>query len=207
LTAWKRADTLFSGKNGKNTFRNFVATPVGNPFAAKAVSGSDLIARLPKLWIGYLLALATLIGEMIAVAQHPELAKSTEFVVPPLTIFLPAFIALVYWFTCVYRYHVVLANVPGWSHPVTPNRAVWFHLIPIFNLYWLFRWPYAIAVFVNQRMNAPVMSLWAAGASFLIALLCRVFEPALGTTMLFFTCAYISRQLKRALEARVSTAA
>jgi hypothetical protein len=40
----------------------------------------------------------------------------------------------------------------------------------------------------------------------LIALLCRVFEPALGTTMLFFTCGYISRQLKRALEAQVSTA-
>jgi hypothetical protein len=206
LTPRKRADTLFLGENVKNTFGKFVATPIGNPFAAKAVSSSDLIARLPKVWIGYLLALATLIGEMIAVAEHPELAKNTEFVIPPLTIFLPAFIALVYWFTCVYRYHVVLANVPGWNHPVTPARAVWFHLIPIFNLYWLFRWPYAIAVFVNQRMNAAVMSLWAAGASFLIALLCRVFEPALGTTMLFFTCGYISRQLKRALEAQVSTA-
>lgn len=183
-----------------------MATPVGNPFAAKAVSSSDLIARLPKVWIGYLLALATLIGEMIAVAQHPELAKSTGLVVPPLTIFLPSFIALVYWFTCIYRYHVVLANVPGWNHPVSPNRAVWFHFIPIFQLYWLFRWPYAIAVFVNQRMNAPVMNLWAGGASFLLALLCRIVEPALGTTMLFFTCGYISRQLKRALETQVSGA-
>lgn len=178
-----------------------MATPVGNPFAAKAVSSSDLIARLPKVWIGYLLALATLVGEMIAVAQHPDLAKNTGFVVPPLTIFLPSFIALVYWFTCVYRYHVVLRNVPGWNHPVTPNRAVWLHLLPIFNFYWLFRWTQAIAVFVNLRLNAPVMSWWAAGASFLIAMVCRVFEPALGTSMLFFTCAYISRHLKRALEA------
>ena len=182
-----------------------MATPVGNPFAGKGVSSSDLVARLPKIWIGYLLALATLIGEMIAVDQHPELTKSTGFIIPPLTIFLPAFVAMVYWFTCIYRYHVVLANVPGWNHPVTPARAVWFHFIPVFQLYWLFRWPYAISVFVNGRMNSPVMSLWAGGASFLIALLCRIVEPALGTTMLFFTCGYISRQLKRALEVQMAT--
>jgi hypothetical protein len=204
LTRRKRADTLFCSENPKDILRNLVATPVGDPFAAKAVSGSDLIARLPKVWIGYLLALATLIGEMIAVAQHPELAKGIEFVVPPLTIFLPSFIAGVYWLTCIYRYHVVLANVPGWKHPVTPARAVWFHLIPFFNLYWIFRWPHAIAIFVNQRMNVPVMSSWAAGASLLLALVCRVFDPALGTAMLFFTCAYISRHLKRTLGTPVS---
>ena len=182
-----------------------MATPVGNPFAGK-VMASELIARLPKIWIGYLLALATLVGEMVAFAQQPELANNTGLVVPPLAIFLPAFVALVYWFTCVYRFHVVLANVPGWQHPVTPARAVWFHFIPVFQLYWLFRWPYAIAVFVNQRLHARAMSLWTGGASLLLALLCRVVEPALGTAMLFFTCSYISRQLKRALEAQVSIA-
>jgi len=181
-----------------------VATPVGNPLAARSTSGPELIARLPKVWIGYLLALATLLGEMIAVAQHPELANSTEFGVPPLVLFLPSFVALVYWQTCIHRYHVVLANVAGWKHPITPARAVWFHFIPVFNLYWIFRWPYAIAVFVNRRMNAPVMSLWATGVSLLVGLVCRVFDPALGTAMLFFSCGYISRHLKRALETRES---
>jgi hypothetical protein len=204
LTPRTPADTLFFSENLKHANRSFVSTPVGNPFAARAVSGPELIARLPKVWIGYLLAFATLIGEMIAVSQHPELAKGMQFGVPPLAIFLPSFIALVYWLTCIYRYHVVLLNVPGWQHPVSPARAAWFHLIPFFNLYWIFRWPYAIAVFVNRRMKAPVMSLWAAGIGLLLALVCRVFEPALGTTLLFFTCGYISRHLKRALETQVS---
>jgi len=181
-----------------------VATPVGNPLAARSISGPELIARLPKVWIGYLLSLATLVGEMIAVAEHPELAKGTEFGVPPLVLFLPSFVALVYWQTCIYRYHVVLANVPGWEHPITPARAVWFHFIPVFNLYWIFRWPYAIAMFVNRSMNAQVMSLWATGVSLLLALVCRVFDPALGTALLFFSCSYISRHLKRALEIRQS---
>jgi hypothetical protein len=203
LTPRIRADTLFVDEAIK-IIRKFVASPVGNPFAAGAVTGPDLIARLPKIWIGYLLAFATLIGEMIAVARNPQLAKGVEMGIPPLEIFLPAFVAGVYWLACVHRYHVVIANIPGWQHPITPARAVWFHFIPFFNLYWVFRWPYAIAVFVNQRMHAQVMSLWVTGAGLLVALVCRVFDPALGSTMLFFTCTQISRHLKRALETPVS---
>ena len=178
-----------------------MATPVGNPLAAGALGGPELIARLPKIWIGYLLAFATLIGEMIAVARNPEIVKNMQFGVPPLEIFLPAFLAAVYWLVCIHRYHVILGHVQGWQHPISPARAVWFHLIPFFNIYWVFKWPYAIAVFVNQRMHARVMSLWTPGASLLIALVCRVFDPALGTAMLFFSCSFISRQLRRALEA------
>jgi hypothetical protein len=203
LTRQIRADTLFVDED-RNILRTLVDAPVGDPFAVGTVSGASLIARLPKIWIGYLLAFATLIGELIAVTRNPELAKGAQFAVPPLEIFLPAFLAAVYWLVCVHRYHAVLAHVPGWQHPITPARAVWFHLIPFFNVYWVFRWPRALAVFVNHRMNAHVMSLWTTGASLFVALVCRVFDPALGTAMLFFMCSYISRHLKRALETRVS---
>jgi hypothetical protein len=200
LTPWICAATLFAD-GSLNIVRKFVVTPVGNPFAAGTVGGPELVARLPKIWIGYLLALATLIGEMIAVARNPEIVKGVQFGVPPLEIFLPAFLAAVYWLVCIHRYHAVLAHVSGWQHPISPARAVWFHLVPFFNIYWVFKWPYAIAVFVNQRMHARAMSLWTPGASLLIALVCRVFDPALGTAMLFFSCSFISRQLKRALQA------
>jgi hypothetical protein len=165
------------------------------------ISSEELIARLPKMWIGYVLAVATLAGEMIAAARNPDLAKGIQFAVPPLELFLPTFLAAVYWLVCVDRYHVILANVPGWKHPISPRRAVWFHFIPLFNLYWIFRWPYDIAKFVNFRVRAKVMSYWLPGACFLLAMICRVFDPALGTAMLFFTCASLSRHLKRALEA------
>ena len=179
--------------------------PVGDPFAVDARSGAELVARLPKIWIGYLLAFATLAGEMIAVGRNPEVVKGVQFAVPPLEIFLPAFLSAVYWLVCIHRYHLVLANVPGWTHPITPARAVWLHLVPLFNMYWVFRWPHAIAVFVNHRMNGRAMSLWTPGTSFFLSLVCRIFDPALGTAMLFFTCAYISAQLRRALQVPVAT--
>jgi hypothetical protein len=202
LTPWNPADTLFFSENLKPTMRNSVSTPIGNPSADRAVSGTELIARLPKVWIGYVLAFATLIGEMIAVARHPELVKGAEITIPPLEIYLPAFVGLVYWLVCIHRYHVVLAHVPGWKHPISPGRAVWFHFIPIFVIYWVFRWPAAIASFVNQRLGAKVMNGWTVAACFFASLLCRLFvDAALHVTLLFFACTYISAFLQRALAA------
>ncbi len=183
-------------------------TPVGGPFAVGALSGASLIARLPKIWIGYLLAFATLLGEVIAVARNPELAKGADISAIPLEIYLPTFVAVVYWLVCVHRYHVVLANVPGWKHPISPARAVWFHFIPVYVVYWVFRWPAAIADFVNQRMHAPVMNKWTVGTMFFASLLCRLFvDSALSVAMLFFACTYISGFLQRALAAPAASQA
>src|SRR4029077_16596040 len=64
---------------------------------------------LPRVWIGYLLGVATMIAEMIAVTLHPELAKE-PLLIPPLYLFLANFISLIYWLVCVYEYHIVLAQ-------------------------------------------------------------------------------------------------
>ena len=88
----------------------------------------------PRIWIGYLLGVATLIAEMVAVTLHPELAKE-PLLIPPLYLFLANFISLVYWLVCVYQYHVVLSQAAANAYPIKPARAAWFHLIPIYGLY------------------------------------------------------------------------
>src|SRR5262245_46101787 len=110
---------------------------------------------MPKIWIGYLLTAVSLLGEGIALSTTRELSQTTGtgFFVPPLEMFLPVFIARVYWFVCVYKIHKVLAQIPGYVHPVSPGTAVGFHFIPIFQIYWIFRWPIAIAKFVNDRFR------------------------------------------------------
>ena len=156
--------------------------------------------EMPKLWIGYLLALATLIGETIAVSRNPDLMKSGQFMVPPLEIFLPAFVARVYWFVCVYQYHKILAAVPNYVHPISPGKAVGFHFIPAYNIYWIFRWPTAIAEFVNQRLGTPLMRGWVLGVAMIFAILCQTFlDAALGAAVLFLATGYLAAFLKRAL--------
>lgn len=159
---------------------------------------------MPKLWIGYLLAFATLVGEAIAFSNHPDLMKQTklEFVVPPLEIFLPIFISRVYWLVCIYQYHKILAAVPGWKHPISPAKAVGFQIIPLFGIYWIFIWPREIAKFVNARLKQQVMRGWAVGLACLAALVSQiVFEPAIGITLLFLTTGYVASCLTRALAA------
>src|SRR6202521_5386800 len=162
--------------------------------------GASKLAQLPLIWIGYLLGIATIIAEFVALSLHPELAK--EGGIPPLYLFLVSFVGGVYWLGCVYGYHVVMAQVPGWKHPISPARAVGFHFIPFYNLYWVFKWPQEIAKFVNARLRAPVMKPLPVGIAVLGALVLRVLDPGFGLILLFFPLSYISECLRRAFAAQ-----
>jgi hypothetical protein len=87
----------------------------------------------PRIWVGYLLGVATLVTEMIAVTLHPELAKE-PLLIPPLYLFLANFISLVFWLVCVYEFHVILVQASPGGYPIKPLRAAWFHLIPFYGL-------------------------------------------------------------------------
>ncbi len=161
----------------------------------------------PRIWIGYLLGVATLIAEMIAVTLHPELVKE-PLLIPPLYLFLANFISLIYWLVCVYEYHVVLAQATAGAYPIKPLRAAWFHLIPIYGLYWVFKWPRELARFVNSRLGTPLMrpdrtgmAIFAAFVAFL------VLDRGVGMILLFWAASYLSRCLRYALAARPASPA
>jgi hypothetical protein len=154
---------------------------------------------LPQVWIGYLLGVATIVAELVAVGLNPDLAKQGG--IPPLYLFLVSFIGGVYWLVCIYRIHVVLAHAPRWRHPISPARAVGFHFIPFYQFYWIFKWPREIANFVNSRLPQPVMKPVAVGVAVLAALFLRILDPGFGLILLFFPMSYISECIRRALAA------
>ncbi len=158
--------------------------------------------KLPTIWIGYLLGVATIVAELVAVALHPELAK--EGGIAPLYLFLVSFVGGVYWLVCIYGIHVALKFAPGWQHPISPARAVGFHFIPFYNLYWIFRWPKEIAVFVNQRLQTKAMKPVAVGLAILAALVLRIFDPGFGLILLFLPLSYVSECLRRAWAVRLA---
>jgi hypothetical protein len=159
----------------------------------------DAVPALPIIWIGYLLGVATIIAEFVAVSLHPELAQRVD--IPPLYLFLVSFVGGVYWFVCIYRYHVILKMVTGGRHPISPARAVGFHFIPFYNLYWVFKWPKEIANFVNFRVRAKLMRPTPVGVAVLGALILRIFDPGFGLLLLFFPLSYVSECMRRALAA------
>ena len=153
----------------------------------------------PRIWVGYLLGLATFITEIVAISLHPELTKEL-FVTPPLYLFLANFISLVYWLVCVYEFHLVLKHASRGAYPIKPLRAAWFHLIPIYGLYWVYKWPRELARFVNSRFPAPLMKPERAGlAIFLAFLVFLLLDRGFGMILLFWAASHLSRCLRLAL--------
>jgi hypothetical protein len=156
----------------------------------------------PRIWVGYLLGVATLVAEMIAITLHPELAKE-PLLIPPLYLFLANFISLVYWLVCVYEFHVILLQASSGGYPIKPLRAAWFHLIPIYGLYWVFKWPRALARFANSRLQGPFMNPDRTGlAVFTAFAVFLVLDHGLGMILLFWCASYLTRCLRHALLAR-----
>jgi hypothetical protein len=82
-------------------------------------------------------------------------------------------------------------------------RAAWFHLIPVYGLYWVFKWPRQLAWFVNSRLNAPLMRPDRAGAAVFFAFaVFLVLDRGVGMILLFWAASYLSRCLRYALTAR-----
>lgn len=158
-----------------------------------------ILPSLPQVWIGYLFGLATTVAEVISLDGQPEVKG--QLVIPPLYVFLPGFVGIVYWLVCVHRIHVVLRSIPGWSHPVSPARAAGFHLLPVFNLYWIFKWPQEVARFVNGQLQMPLMRPTTVGVTLLLAMLLRYFDPGPGLILMFMPLSYVLKCVRTALAA------
>jgi hypothetical protein len=157
------------------------------------------LPRLPQLWVGYLLGVATVVAELIEGSTHTPDPVTSDFPIPNLYLFLLMFVGSVYWLVCVYRYHVVMQQVPGWKHPISPARAVGFHFIPLYNFYWVFRWPQEMARFVNWRFAKPVMKPQMVGLMIFSAFVLRfLLDPGLGLILLFLAASYVSGCLRGA---------
>jgi hypothetical protein len=113
--------------------------------------------------------------------------------------FVGALVGTAYLLHCISAYHSVLSKADGWIHPISPKRAVWLHFIPIFNLYWNYKWPREIARFVNWRTQAYRMSGVLAGSVALTGfLVARFVDTSIGLAIILVAFAYISRCLREA---------
>lgn len=171
---------------------------------ATTVSAPDMnstpMPALPRMWVGFVIAAVFLIAEIVEVAQlkDPELiANSNSVSVNAINI-----IAWFYWLYCVYKFHDAMAQIPGYTHPITPARAVAMHWIPIYNFYWVFKWPSEMETFVNWRTQSQSMKGAVAGGLVLLSvLLLRLVDGSIGLACLFSSGVYMTRHLRRAFAA------
>jgi hypothetical protein len=159
----------------------------------------EQLPPFPRIWIGYLMGVATLITEIVAISLHPELAKE-PLLVPPLYLFLANFVSMVYWLVCVHQYHVVLKAATDGAYAIKPLKAALYTLIPIYGFYWSFKWPRELAFFVNNRLQTPLMKPDRIGLAAITAFIAfLILDRGFGMILLFWTASYLSRCLRLSL--------
>src|ERR1044071_399227 len=101
--------------------------------------------RLPRMWIGYVLAAFSLLVEIPRWMNEGAADEGSATAA-----LLANFFGWVYWLFCVHRMHKVLARATYSSYPTTPRRAIWLQFVPLYNLIWAVKWPNRIAKFLKQ---------------------------------------------------------
>ena len=87
------------------------------------------------------------------------------------------------------------------GHSIESAYDVAWHFVPLYNLYWVFKWPSAIAHFVNWRMQRQALRGWIAGLLVLLAFVLFQGLGVLGLFALYGAGFYLSRHMRRAFDA------
>ena len=159
---------------------------------------------LPRIWIGFVLAFGFLVAEIVEVMQGNEEALG------PYTV-AAAILGWVYWFFCIHRFHKILHQISprigGEStYPITPRQAVGYHFIPIYGLFWFFKWSREFSEFMKTNTSVKVATGTGLGLIlFLSMITMRVVDGFIGLTLLFAVALYIKRKLRQAVTEHEAT--
>lgn len=164
---------------------------------------SEPLPPLRPIWIGFVLAfgfLAAEIGEAVIQARSGSASEINVLTG------LVSIVGWIYWLSCVHRFHLVLSQMAPYvagqsTYPITPGRAVGYHFLPFYNLYWIFKWPSTLSNYLRQDLAVDIMAGGALGLLLLLGmLLTRLFDGFLGFLVIFLIGLYISRKLRPAME-------
>ena len=145
----------------------------------------------PWVWVGFLFAGLLFICEVVFVFMDLE---ETNLTIAVTLIGLPG---MIYWLFCIYRIHKILAELTNNRYPISPAEAAVKHLIPFYNIYWVFAWPAELSNFLNRRGRVSIISGYVIGTMLLLSLLARTIDGAIGMAFVFGVTMYVSSKVKQ----------
>ena len=145
----------------------------------------------PWVWVGFLFAFAFFVLEILFVA----LGLEEHGVDRILMVILVG--GWIYWLVCIHRIHKILAELTHNRYPISPGEAAGYHLIPFYNLVWIFKWPIQLSEYLNQRGRVKIIPGGLIGTFFLLALLLRFVDGSIGMLCMFGVLMYVSAKVKQ----------
>lgn len=145
-------------------------------------------ARPFPVWVGFALCALIFVAEVVDSLRHTPLS---------LYFWTADILAVLYYLMCVYRFHKIMGEVTFGDYSIKPAEAVYSHLIPLLNVYWLYAWPSRFADYVRAERAIKVASGAIIGSLLLAsALVARFFDSAIGLAGYFCVMAYLTNRLR-----------
>ena len=149
----------------------------------------------PWVWIGFLFAGAIFTVEVLFVILELDERAARGFLV------LMVIGGWIYWLVCVHRIHKILAQLTRNRYPITPAEAAGKHIIPFYNIVWIFKWPAELSDYINRQGRVKMISGYVIGAMLLFSVLLRMVDPAFALALVFGVTMYVSNKVKKHIKA------
>ena len=145
----------------------------------------------PWVWVGFLFAFAFFVLEILFVA----LDLQEHGIDRMLTVILVG--GWIYWLVCIHRIHKIMAELTHNRYPISPGEAAGYHLVPFYNLVWIFKWPIQLSEYLNQRGRVKMIAGGLIGTLILLSLLLRFVDGSIGMLCMFAMLMYVSAKVKQ----------
>ena len=145
----------------------------------------------PWVWVGFLFAFAFFVLEILFVALDLEERGIDRILI---VILLGGWI---YWLVCIHRIHKIMAELTHNRYPISPGEAAGYHLVPFYNLVWIFKWPIQLSEYLNQRGRVKMIAGGLIGTLILLSLLLRFVDGSIGMLCMFAMLMYVSAKVKQ----------
>jgi hypothetical protein len=148
---------------------------------------------LPRVWIGYVFAAMVLLVSVPTEMYEWDGLRRAVALTQLILIWLAG---SAYWLFCICRIHRIVAEATNNCYAIGQGKAVGFHLIPVFNLFWVFHWPSKLAELLNARAGERVMSRGWPGIFILLGSALALINIAVGLVVCFSVLGYVVRRLQ-----------
>ena len=176
-----------------------------------SITGTDFEATeqvptssFPPVWVGFVFAFIFFVVEVAFVIatfnwEEETSAMDARMLAGLGLLGLPG---IIYWMYCIHRLHKILAKMTHGTYPNSPLETALKHLIPFYNLYWIFKWPGEFSDYLNRRGRVKIISGAGLGAMLLLGMIVyRAIDGAIGMTCIFAVTMYMSFKLKAHVKA------
>lgn len=165
-----------------------------------SITNTDIDEHLPTssapwVWVGFLFAGAFFVIEIAFLILELDEAVINAVLT------LIAVGGWIYWLVCIHRLHKILNQLTSNRYPYTPGEAAGRHIIPFYNIVWIFKWPSELSRYINGRGRVSMISGGVIGTMLLLALLLRFFDGAIGMAFLFGVTLYVSAKVRSHVKA------